>query len=295
MAKRFQNLRAEKEQKVFEPHEIARWAVSFVRRRLCANHAKVIHRDLKPANLMVNKRGDLKISDFGIARSLADRQVDNHGKQPERHPRLHEPQQLSGERCTHLDDIYSLGASIYELVTSKAPFYSGNIDRQICERVAPSMTERRKEFGIEPALVPSDLGETRRGLPGERPRRDVRNRQLRLAQRLQLPSGQARIRTTPRKTAKNKALLIGSIVAVCVLTLAAVYVGASKRHAKPVSYAPPIQEKSIAVLPFENRSEDKANAYFADGIQEEILTRLSKIADLKVISRTSTQRYKKHS
>jgi TolB-like protein/tetratricopeptide (TPR) repeat protein len=54
----------------------------------------------------------------------------------------------------------------------------------------------------------------------------------------------------------------------------------------------PIPEKSIAVLPFENRSEEKANAYFADGIQDEILTRLSKIADLKVISRTSTQHYK---
>jgi TolB-like protein/Tfp pilus assembly protein PilF/class 3 adenylate cyclase len=54
----------------------------------------------------------------------------------------------------------------------------------------------------------------------------------------------------------------------------------------------PIPEKSIAVLPFENRSEDTANAYFADGIQDEIMTRLSKIADLKVISRTSTQHYK---
>src|SRR5438093_7897662 len=53
-----------------------------------------------------------------------------------------------------------------------------------------------------------------------------------------------------------------------------------------------ISQKSIAVLPFENRSEDKANAYFADGIQDEILTRLSKIAELKVISRTSTQHYK---
>ena len=53
-----------------------------------------------------------------------------------------------------------------------------------------------------------------------------------------------------------------------------------------------LPEKSIAVLPFENRSEEKANAYFADGIQDEILTRLSKIADLKVISRTSTQYYK---
>ena len=53
-----------------------------------------------------------------------------------------------------------------------------------------------------------------------------------------------------------------------------------------------IPQKSIAVMPFENRSEDKANAYFAEGIQDEILTRLSKIADLKVISRTSTQHYK---
>ncbi len=61
---------------------------------------------------------------------------------------------------------------------------------------------------------------------------------------------------------------------------------------KAADVALPIAEKSIAVLPFENRSEDKANAYFADGIQEEILTRLSKIADLKVISRTSTQHYK---
>src|SRR5205823_13974381 len=58
------------------------------------------------------------------------------------------------------------------------------------------------------------------------------------------------------------------------------------------SAASSISEKSIAVLPFENRSNEKANAYFADGIQEEILTRLSKIADLKVISRTSTQHYK---
>jgi TolB-like protein/class 3 adenylate cyclase/Tfp pilus assembly protein PilF len=59
----------------------------------------------------------------------------------------------------------------------------------------------------------------------------------------------------------------------------------------PATVELPVPEKSIAVLPFENRSEDKANAYFAEGIQDEILTRLSKIADLKVISRTSTQRY----
>src|SRR5436305_2120546 len=67
--------------------------------------------------------------------------------------------------------------------------------------------------------------------------------------------------------------------------------GDEAREEKPKASAP-VLRKSIAVLPFENLSEDKANAYFADGIQEEILTRLSKIGDLKVISRTSTQRFK---
>jgi TolB-like protein/Tfp pilus assembly protein PilF len=75
-------------------------------------------------------------------------------------------------------------------------------------------------------------------------------------------------------------LLLAGIVAAFVLV--------SKKSARSTSIAP---EKSIAVLPFENLSEDKANAYFADGIQEEILSRLASIADLKVISRTSTQRY----
>src|SRR5262249_11252216 len=63
------------------------------------------------------------------------------------------------------------------------------------------------------------------------------------------------------------------------------------RYRRPLATVA-VPEKSIAVLPFENRSRDPDNAYFADGIQDEILTRLSKIADLKVISRTSTQHYK---
>src|SRR5207302_8438862 len=65
-----------------------------------------------------------------------------------------------------------------------------------------------------------------------------------------------------------------------------------ERRQKKIEARAPISRKSIAVLPFGNLSEDRANAYFADGIQEEILTRLSRIGDLKVISRTSTQRFR---
>jgi serine/threonine protein kinase/Tfp pilus assembly protein PilF len=287
------NLRAEKERRVFEPDEIATWIS-----QLCDaldyahNRAKIIHCDLKPTNLMVNQRRDLKVTDFGIARSLSD-SVSRLTLEQDRSGTLiyMSPQQLSGKRCTHVDDIYSLGASIYELLTSKPPFYSGNIDRQICERVAPSMTERRKELDIEPALVPQVWEDTVAAClakdPSRRPQLATE-----VAQRLQLAPAHIGTRVAAPKKSNRKAMLIGGIAAVFTLALAGLYMGSLKRHAKPLPKTSSIPEKSIAVLPFENRSEDKANAYFADGIQDEILTRLSKVADLKVISRTSTQHYK---
>jgi serine/threonine protein kinase/Flp pilus assembly protein TadD len=287
------NLRAKREQKVFEPHEIATWisqlcdALDYAHTR-----ARVIHCDLKPANLMVNQRGDLKTTDFGLARSLSD-SVSRLTVQQGRHGTLvyMSPQQLNGERCTHLDDIYSLGATIYELLASKPPFYSGNIDRQICERVAPSMTERRKELDIESALVAPVWEDTVAAcLAKDASRRPQSATEV--ARRLQLPARSTRITTAPGKTSNKKTLIVCGIAAFFAIALGGLYFGAFKRHAKPVSAAVAISEKSIAVLPFENRSEEKANAYFAEGIQDEILTRLSKIADLKVISRMSMRHYK---
>jgi TolB-like protein/class 3 adenylate cyclase/Tfp pilus assembly protein PilF len=99
----------------------------------------------------------------------------------------------------------------------------------------------------------------------------------------------------PRKfeiVQKRRTRLRWAQVAVALLVLAAIIAAFVLLLRRPARSALAIVEKSIAVLPFENLSEEKANAYFADGIQDEILTRLSKIADLKVISRTSTQHYK---
>ena len=269
------NLRAEKEQRVFQPDEIATWMSQLCDALDYAHtHANVIHCDLKPANLMVNQRGDLKITDFGIGRSLGD-SVGRLTLEQGRSGTLiyMSPQQLNGERCTQLDDIYSLGATIYELLTSKPPFYSGNIDRQICERTAPSMTERRKELDIEPALVPqlwedavaACLAKDRSGRPQSA---------AEVAQRIQFASGRTpTIRLTGRRP-NRKALLIAGIAALSIVALAGWYFGVLKKQPKAVSPASAIPEKSIAVLPFENRSEEKANAYFADGIQDEILSTL---------------------
>ncbi len=91
---------------------------------------------------------------------------------------------------------------------------------------------------------------------------------------------------------KHRERVRWATMTAALLALAAIVAAFVLFSRKSTRSASIISEKSIAVLPFENRSEDKANAYFADGIQDEILTRLSKIADLKVISRTSTQHYK---
>jgi TolB-like protein/class 3 adenylate cyclase/Tfp pilus assembly protein PilF len=93
-----------------------------------------------------------------------------------------------------------------------------------------------------------------------------------------------------RAPSRKSILIIAACLAVAALAFAA-FLFWRRHEPKTSAAALGIPEKSIAVMPFENLSEDKANAYFADGIQDEILTRLSKIADLKVISRTSTQQY----
>jgi len=90
---------------------------------------------------------------------------------------------------------------------------------------------------------------------------------------------------------KHRSHVLWAEAAIALLVLAAIVAAFIFVLRKPTRALLSVAAKSIAVLPFENLSEDKANAYFAEGIQDEILTRLSKIADLKVISRTSTQQY----
>ena len=144
------NIRVDRPNKVFECWELGEWIKQFCEALDYAHdHVRVVHRDLKPANLMVNQRGELKVTDFGIARSLSDSvSMLTAGRRTSGTLVYMSPQQLDGGRATSLDDIYSLGATIYELLTGKPPFYSGNIDRQIHERVAPPMSFRREELDI---------------------------------------------------------------------------------------------------------------------------------------------------
>jgi len=104
--------------------------------------------------------------------------------------------------------------------------------------------------------------------------------------------GNARLPEKIQAIKKRRAHARWAAVAIGLLLLGAIVGGAFFFSRRPIGSASAVADKSIAVLPFENRSEEKQNEYFADGVQDEILTYLAKIADLKVISRTSVLQYK---
>lgn len=151
------NLRASKPNNVFEVPDleplVAQWCEAMHYAHI---HVRVVHCDLKPANLMLNSKGILKITDFGIARSLSDSASKLTTTRSKSGTLVYmSPQQLNGDPPSLLDDIYSMGATLFELLTSKPPFYRGQIDRQIFDKTPPSIAARRIELGIiTPFIVP---------------------------------------------------------------------------------------------------------------------------------------------
>jgi len=136
--------------------------------QLCAaldyahGEAKVVHRDLKPANLLVTGDGKVKVTDFGIARSLTDTHTRLTGRVGATSGTLAymSPQQVMGKKATLADDIYALGATLYELLTGKPPFYTGDITHQILQQAPASLAARRAELEVKGGPVPSVWEET---------------------------------------------------------------------------------------------------------------------------------------
>ena len=143
-------LRVEQPTRVFETEELLPWVEQICEALQYAHQqARIVHRDIKPANLMLNGKGDLKVADFGIARSLSDSvSMLTMARGTSGTLAYMSPQQLDGERASNLDDIYSLGATLYELLTSKPPFHSGGIERLIREKTPSSLAAKREELDV---------------------------------------------------------------------------------------------------------------------------------------------------
>ena len=155
------SMRVKKPSKCFEVEEIAPWVEAWCDALTYAHEsAKLVHRDLKPSNLMVNSKGELKITDFGIACTLRDSMTYISVRTSSGTLNYMSPQQLLGEDPSPSDDIYSLGATLYEMLSSKPPFFGGDIASQVREVVAPTITQRRAKFGINGAPIPKYWEET---------------------------------------------------------------------------------------------------------------------------------------
>jgi serine/threonine protein kinase/tetratricopeptide (TPR) repeat protein len=265
----------------------------------------LVHRDLKPANLMLVNPDDpevpktdqsrskrnrvralrksgipmVKIIDFGLAKAFhtaTDPKSLTHDRFVGT-PAFASPEQFEHSALDVRSDIYSLGETLWFALTGKTPFPGRTLSEIHDAQKSNAFPVEQLKAAHVPHRLKSLLGSMLAFEPASRPGTGE------LAARLQRCSPEA------RRTRRSRVAL-----AVATAVLFGTYIYYFITHPpsgeKPAPQTAP--EKSIAVLPFENRSEEKANTYFADGVQDEILTDLAKIADLKVISRTSVMQYR---
>ena len=239
--------------------------VSQVARAMAAAEAQgLVHRDLKPANLMLAHGAEftVKVIDFGLAKAAAaEDQTDLTQAGFVGTPAFASPEQFVGVGVDIRSDLYSLGVTLWEMLTGQTPFRGSPAEVMYQHQRALLPLEQVK--GVpQPVVALLDV------LLEKDPGRRFQNP----AELLKAISAVMRAMEARRTIAHQK------------LRAAFVQKPSSRPKKLPSIRAP---KRSIAVLPFANLSNDKRNAYFADGVQDEILFNLAKVSRLNVISRTS--------
>jgi TolB-like protein/Flp pilus assembly protein TadD len=254
-----------------------------------AHQHGILHRDIKPGNILLDANGAPHLTDFGLARLVESESSVTHTLEVLGTPSYMAPEQALGNNAavSSVTDVYGLGAVLYQLLTGQPPFAGGTTYETIKLLLD---TEPRQPRQLNPK-IDRDLSTiclkclekdpTRRYVSAlalaEDLERWLKHEPIQARRTGLVVRGRKWVRRNP-----TSALLAASLVA---LAAAAVWiVWKSEFIGHPVT-------NGVAVLPFENLSGDLDNAYFANGIQEEILTRLASIAELRVISHTSTQQY----
>jgi TolB-like protein/tRNA A-37 threonylcarbamoyl transferase component Bud32/Tfp pilus assembly protein PilF len=265
-----------------------------VARAIAHAHGKgVLHRDLQPGNILLDENGEPMVSDFGLAKWLNETSDLTRTLETLGTPGYIAPEQADcrATDLTSAADIYSLGAILFYLLTGRPPFVGPNVLHVIHQAAATPAPRLRS---IVPSLDRDLETIVARCLESDPKARYhsadaladdlehwLRHEPIRARRTGIFIRGGKWVRRNPTTTALVAALVVLAAAIVGVMVW-------KNESPHPI----PSVSGGIAVLPFENLSADPAYAVFADGVQDEILSDLAKIADLKVISGTSAMQYK---
>src|SRR5205814_778633 len=255
-----------------------------------AHEHGILHRDIKPGNILLDAKGEPHLTDFGLARLVESESSVTHTLEVLGTPSYMAPEQAVGNNAaiSSVTDVYGLGAVLYQLLTGQPPFAGGTtyetikllldaeprqprqlnpkIDRDLSTICLKCLEKDPKRHYSSALALAEDLEHWLKHEPIQARRTGIFAR------------GKKWVQRNP-----SSALLAASLIALA--TAAGWIVWKSEFMARPLA-------NGIAVLPFENLSEQKEQTALVDGVQDDILTKLATIADLKVISRTSVMDYR---
>ncbi len=255
-----------------------------------AHEHAILHRDIKPGNILLDANGEPHLTDFGLARLLETESSITHTLDVLGTPSYMAPEQAVGNNAavSNATDVYGLGAVLYQLLTGQPPFAGGTTYETIKLLLE---TEPRQPRLLNPK-IDRDLSTICLKCLDKDPKRRYPSA-IALAQDLQrwLKHEPIQARRTGISTRARKWVRRNRSIAALIALSVALAVGSGWIVWKSEFRHHPLTT-GIAVLPFEDLSDRKENAAFADGVQDDILTKLAKIADLKVISRTSVMEYR---
>ena len=254
-----------------------------------AHEHGILHRDIKPGNILLDANGEPHLTDFGLARLVEHGSTVTGSLEVMGTPSYMAPEQAVGNNAgvNRATDVYGLGAVLYELLTGHPPFAGGTT----YETIHLLLDSEPRQPRLWNRKIDRDLSAVCLKCLEKNPRYRYSSA-LELAEDLERWLWHEPIRakrsgffTHARKWVQRNPTIAALVTLSIVL---AAGLGVMTWDRESVRRIP----AGIAVLPFENLSDNKEDAFFADGVQDDILTKLAKIADLKVISRTSVMGYR---
>jgi TolB-like protein/tRNA A-37 threonylcarbamoyl transferase component Bud32 len=272
-----------------EPRDCVRLMAKVARAIAYAHDKGILHRDLQPGNILLDGNGEPMVSDFGLAKWMGENSDLTRTLETLGTPGYIAPEQAecTAAGLTSAADIYSLGAILFHLLTGRPPFVGANVlcvIHQAAVGPAPRLRSLARSLDRDLEIIVARCLESEcdaryqsAGALADDLERWLRHEPIRARRVGVFIRGRKWVGRNPTTT-----MLVGLLIALT----AAVGVMFWERE------SPHPMPRGVAVLPFENLSADPENAFFADGVQDEILNDLAKIADLKVISRTSVMQYK---